>query len=130
MSNNKGKRVQNFVIPLVVYPYHVMISVGESDTELIKRVKKYGVTKEDLVSGMALDFIEHGRFSMLPGNQMLIRVREYNSTPDWYGTLQHELFHCVEFFMRKLRMELHDHSGEAYAYLIQYLTTEAYKSLS
>lgn len=126
----KKKQQSNFIIPLVVYPFDVMVSIDQTDEELIKECSKYSLTKKDLKKAGALALVnEEGRCVIFKRNQMLIRIRKFEPTPRWYGTLQHEIFHCVEFLMYKLRVNLTPHSDEPYAYLIGYLTEEIYKLL-
>ena len=33
----------NFIIPLVIYPFDVMFSLGETDERLTKQFKKYNI---------------------------------------------------------------------------------------
>ena len=37
---------KNFIIPLVVYPFDVMVSLGETDEQLKKALSKYNVEWE------------------------------------------------------------------------------------
>ena len=125
MSKNRSL---NFVIPLVVYPFDVMVSFGESDDVLFAKLKKKGVDITDTNLSVYSD-TQRGRTIMFKGNQTLIRMYELRDTPHWYGNLAHEIFHAVEFIMERIGMELTIKSDEAYAYLIGYLTEEIYKKI-
>jgi hypothetical protein len=70
-----------------------------------------------------------GRTVMFKSGHFLIRMPVVPSTCGEYGTLAHEIFHCVEFLMERIGMRLTVDSDEAYAYLIGYLTTEIYKRI-
>lgn len=118
----------NIVIPLVVYPFDVMVSLGESDEILFAHLKKKGVDYLDVSLDHYSD-TQRGRTVMFKGNQTLIRMYELRETAEWYGNLAHEIFHAVEFIMERIGMRLTIDSDEAYAYLIGYITKEVYKRL-
>ncbi len=118
----------NFIVPLVIYPFDIMISISESDEVLFAKLKKHGVDISDTNLHVYSD-TQRGRCIMFKGNQTLIRMYELRDTPDWYGHLSHEIFHAVEFLMERIGMKLTSDSDEAYAYCIDYLTKEIYKRL-
>lgn len=114
----------NVIIPLVVYPFDIMFSFGETDDELKKAFSKYHLDWDENMKMRG-----QGRYWMhLETNQSVIRLWNYPETPADYGTLQHEIFHAVTFIMDKIgaKFEL-SKSDESYAYLIGYLTTQIYK---
>lgn len=123
----KNKSI-NFIIPLVVYPFDVMISLGENDEALFAKLKKHGVDITDTNLHVYSDTAE-GRCVLFKGNQTLIRMYRLENTPEWHGNLAHEVFHSVEFIMERVGMKLTIESDESYAYLIGYLTTEIYKRI-
>lgn len=115
---------KNFIIPLVVYPFDVMVSIGETDEQLKKVFKKYDIP--------VLDYFEHrvtkGRCSFLVGNQSLLRFRTYQDAD--HETIAHEIFHAVSNIMCFINMPLKNgDNDEAWAYLIGYITQEFYKYL-
>ncbi len=118
---------KNFIIPLHIYPFDVMVSIGETDAELFPKLKKHGVDLDDKV--LIHSDTMRGRCIMFAGNQTLIRMYRPVKTPQDYGNLQHEIFHAVEFIMDKIGQSLCRKSDESYAYLIGYITTEIYKKL-
>lgn len=117
----KSKKL-NFIIPLVIYPFDIMVSFGQTDEELKVSLKKYGTEWED-----KMICVGKGRFYMNEMNQSLIRMNTIPETCEDYGTLQHEIFHCVTWLMDRvgLKFKLLS-SDEAYSYLIGYLTTKIY----
>lgn len=122
----KIKRSKNFIVPLVVYPFDIMFSLGETDEQLRKVFAKHGIQERN--------YFEHelkvGRCSIFPDGSQVVRLRDYPSTNAQYGYLQHEIFHAVANLMEKIGVRLlNDYSDEAYAYLIAYLTKEVYKHL-
>lgn len=119
----------NFIIPLVVYPFDVMVSIGQTDEELFKQLNKYEITAEDLENARYSDR-GLGRYCLFECGASLIRVKHRPKTPNEYGTLHHEIFHVISAVMWKIGMQLKiSISDEAYAYLLDYLTTEIYKKL-
>lgn len=103
-----------------------MVSVGETDAELMKNLKKYSVDWDD---DFAYENSGVGRFVINEKNQSLLRLKRKPTTPDDKGFLAHEIFHAVEFLFEKIRLPHTTNSGEAYAYLIGYITTEIYKNI-
>ncbi len=120
----------NFIIPLIVYPFDVMVSFGESNKEIEKCLLKYKLTANDIKLAIFTSNSIQGRTVMFSSNQSLIRLRNIPKQSKDFGDLQHEIFHCISFIMLKIGMPLKiKKSDEAYAYLIGYLTTEIYKRL-
>lgn len=118
-----AKKKLNAIIPLVIYPFDVMVSFGQSDKEFKKYLSAKGVEWNDI---FIMD--GQGKYVMTNRNQSIIRLWNYPDEPELYGTLQHEIFHCVTMILDKVGMKFDlQSSDEAYAYLIGYLTTEIYK---
>jgi hypothetical protein len=120
----KGK---NFIIPLVIYPFSVMVSIAEEDGVLKKKLESLGVDMSQIP--LTHSETQRGRCIIFGGNQTLIRIYRPVKTSEDYGSLQHEIFHATEFILDRVGMSLCKKSDEAYAYLIGYLTTEIYKKL-
>lgn len=120
----------NFIIPLIIYPFDVMVSFGESNEEMDKHLNKYGLTADDVSLATITSKTVQGRSVMFASNQTLIRMPKIPQTNEDYGNLQHEIFHAVSYIMHRIGMTLKiKKSDEAYAYLISYLTEEIYKKL-
>ncbi|MBA3829257.1 MAG: hypothetical protein H0X33_10000 [Taibaiella sp.] len=119
----------NFIVPLVIYPYDVMVSVAETDEQLRTRLKRYGLDKEDNL-WMYSSANKTGKAVAFPGDQCLIRIKSLPKTPFDFGNLLHEIFHVASFIMWKIGMKLKiKNNDEAYAYLIGYLTKVIYEKL-
>lgn len=116
----------NFIIPYHIYPFDLMVSIGETDAELKKALKEYGTEWLDDYSYE--DKVE-GRFVMNKKHQSLLRVPRKPTNPQDKGVLAHEIFHAVEFVLDRIGLPHTLETGEAYAYLIDYITTEIYKKL-
>lgn len=125
-----GSKKLNFIIPLVVYPFDVMVSIGESNRSICERLLKLGISEEDVKLVLFEKETVQGRCACLSTNQTIIRLRHFPKFPKHYGDLQHEIFHAVSYIMERIGMPLEiEKSDEAYAYLVGYLTTEIYKKL-
>lgn len=125
----KSKKL-NFIVPLIVYPFDVMVSFGESNEEIDKHLKKYGLTSDDVSLATYTSKTVQGRTVMFASNQTLIRLNQIPKTDIEFGNLAHEIFHAVSYIMHRIGMPLKiKKSDEAYAYLISYLTEEIYKKL-
>lgn len=118
---------KNFIIPLVVYPFDLMVSFGETDEQLFARLRKTNV-KEDEFNNAAFDGDEcKGRYCLFKCGASLIRLRHTPKTSADFGYLHHELFHAVSGIMWRIGVQLEIKvSDEAYAYLIGYLTEQIY----
>lgn len=115
----------NFVIPLQVYPFDVMVSMGQTEDQLKRSLKKYNLTYSE---GMKL--AGTGKYLINDTNQSLIRTLRVPRFPEDYATLQHEIFHAVTYVLDRMGMKLVlRKSDEAYSYLVGYLTEQIYKRL-
>lgn len=123
------KKSLNFIVPLVIYPFDVMFSFGETDEQVMAHLNKYEIDTTNN-SGWVFEETTKGRCIIFPGNQTLIRLLTIPDTNTDYGYLQHEIFHAVHFILRKMGFKLKVSSGEAYAYLTQYLTEKVYEKIN
>ncbi len=119
----------NFIIPLVVYPFDVMVSFGQTDDELLKNLLKCLTEEQIRNKELWSDNEKDGGTVIFASGQTLIRMPKIPKSAKEYGTLQHEIFHATEFVLSRIGMILCDKSDEAYAYLIGYLTTQIYKRI-
>ena len=119
------------LIPLVIYPFDIMVMMGYSDEEVRHELSQYeGISEEDINLAMFKTYTTKGRAVMFETNQTFLRIREIPETPLDYGFLQHEIFHAVTFVMHTIGMKLKiDYSDEAYAYLVGYLTEKIYEEI-
>lgn len=110
-----------------------MVSIGQTDNEFLMSLKNK-ITDEHLS-----DFIDdHLLFNMpdtcrgrtiqaINGGQTVIRIPHKIETFEQHGTLAHEIFHAVEFILRRINIKLSKNSDECFAYLIGYVTSQVYK---
>lgn len=120
----KNKSI-NFIVPLVIYPFDVMVSLGQSDEELKNTISKYDIDWSDNMKVKG-----SGLFYMSDRNQSLIRMKCIPESDIDFGYLQHEIFHAVTFILYRIGMKLVLlKSDEAFAYLCQFLTVEIYGKL-
>jgi hypothetical protein len=104
-----------------------MLSVGEADAVLKQRLYKFGL---DWDESLSLPETTLGRATLFPCNRTLIRLKNYPTTATDHGIIAHEIFHAVDFLLERIGIKLSGDSGEAYAYLIGYVTQEVYKLLN
>lgn len=121
---------KNFIIPLVVYPFDVMVSLNQSEDDLRKCLKKHkNITEEDVETYFNDKSPISGRATMFKSGAVLIRMMNYPVTNNDYGNIVHEVFHAVCFVFKRINLKLSPKSDEAWAYLIDYLTKEIYNRL-
>jgi hypothetical protein len=125
----------NKIIPLVIYPFDVMISFGESDKQIGDALRGFGIIEseshESLLFNMDKVKTLRGRMVMFSGKQTVLRLNFIPKTnnPEHMGLLQHEIFHAVGFIMQEINTPLNEDTHETYAYLIGYLTEKIYLTL-
>lgn len=133
MGAKKKKQTNiNFIIPLVVYPFDVMISIGQDNEQLGKVLDTMSnLTEEDIrACGYPSEYVK-GRAVMFSTNASIIRLRNLPKTPIDFGTLAHEVFHIVTFVMDRVGMKLKlNVSDEAYSYLVGYITEQIYENIN
>jgi len=119
-----------FIIPLIIYPFDVMVSIDETDKVLLDRFVRYGNTKAECQPLFPMSNTCRGRYFLLPSNQSVIRLTHQEDKYSMLGTISHEIFHTVTYIMNtlggKLKLAVSD---EPYAYLTGYLTKEICKRL-
>jgi hypothetical protein len=120
------KQSLNVIVPLVIYPFDVMFSFGETDELLKRRLKRFGL---DWDPTYEMEETTMGRTILTPGNTTVLRLKKIPESYMEYGFLAHEIFHAVTFLLERIGMTLTAASDEAYAYLIGYVTKEIYKRL-
>jgi len=122
----------NFIIEIGVYPFDVMVSLGQSDKQLTHALRGYKkLTKLDYELCAYPSENVKGRAVMFSTNASIIRLRKLPETPEDYGHMAHEIFHIVAFIMERIGIELKVLvSDEAYAYLIEFLTKEIYSRIN
>lgn len=124
----KTNCVSNFIVSLVVYPYDVMVSIGETDKQLKKRLENYAIYDNNIWRYSSPN--KCAKSAIFSGDQCLIRIKEKPVSPNDFGNLQHEIFHVVTFVMQRVGMDLKIKvSDEAYAYLIGYITKVVYEKI-
>ena len=112
-----------FKVSYKVYPFDCLVCVGVTTKEIIKRLESYNfkLTEEEKE---ALDMSGNGRTIMLEGGQTIMRLQDTH-----LPTITHEIFHAVHFLFDKIHIDLCLESGEAFAYMTQFLTEEIVKKL-
>lgn len=118
----------NFIIPLVIYPFDIMFSIGQTDEELKKilgRSLQPGTSWPECLFNVPSTI--KGRTVMTDKGSTVIRFMK----TEWLdnGIIAHEIFHAVTNIMRLLRMPLKKKNEEAYAYLISHIVKEFYEHL-
>lgn len=127
------KQKINFIVNLGVFPFDVMVSIGQSDKQLCKNLDDTGMPfdKQDIDNLKYTSNKCKGRYVLFSNNASLIRIRNLPSTPNDYGTLSHEIFHAVSIILDHLGVKLViETSCEVYAYCIGYLTENIYKEIN
>ena len=130
MGKIKKQKKLNYIIKLEIYPFDIMFSFNETDEELIKTLDKYGIDHADHPWQFETDKHGIGRTCIFASGQTLVRLPMWPERSEDYGVLQHEIFHAVEYLFYRIGMNLKKCSGEAYAYLIGFITTGIYKQIN
>lgn len=132
----RNKKGLNFIISLVIYPFDIMVSIGESDVDFEKALRKHMPSNclKDLEGNdgiLILGTSTSGRTINYPtGHQTVIRLKDYPLGERGNGILAHEIFHACSFILWRMGINLEiEKTDEVYAYLIDYVTTECYSKI-
>jgi hypothetical protein len=120
MKNKK----YNFIVRPMIYPFDIMVSIGEDMDKLRDRLVANGNTVEDIGSSLDLGNTVRGRYIMLPSNQSVIILKWLPRKSDLLSTIAHESFHATHSIMDKIGMDLSYNNDEAFAYLLGYIVGE------
>lgn len=111
-----------FTFPLVIYPFDVVVSLGQSYEQCRKLMVRKGVTED-------IDFVDYdggaGKYAVWYCHSIaLIRIPGLPYTPSQHGALNHEILHVVISVLRGvgIRIEPGAGSDEAFTYLMSYMT--------
>lgn len=121
VSKNKTP-VFYVIVPIHLYPYDVIVSIGHTDEEIDAILKRKGVKDGRELS----EYGQHGRAKYAVWydyNIALIRLKCLPRSANDYGALMHEILHVVISVLRKVGMRISAGGGsdEAYTYLMSYL---------
>jgi hypothetical protein len=129
-------RSLNFVIPLVIYPFDIMVSIGETDEAFQKAIRRHMPPNclKDLETDpgiLNLGNTTDGRtINFSTGHQTVIRLKHWPDVVRWQGILSHEVFHACSFVLWRMGIPLEiEKTDEVYAYLIDHVNTDIYKRL-
>lgn len=134
-TKNKKKKTPpiNFIINMKVYPFDVMVSIGQTDVQVGKSLDKCGYPLKEY----EIELVRYtsdtcmGRYVMFENNASFIRLRKLPETSEDYGWMAHEIAHVAIQVLDRVGMKLQPMvSCEAYTYLIQYLTENIYKEIN
>lgn len=121
----------NYILELPLYQRDILLSFGESDEEFTVSANKVDVLEKDDYKIFHLNEIKskRGRYIMLKGGQSIIRLNYIPKfiEPEEMGLLQHEIFHASTIILEDVGIKFKKQSEEAFAYLVQYITTEIFK---
>ena len=66
------------------------------------------------------------QMNIIDKERLMINDMDYSAILDDFVTLNHEIFHCTIFILKRIGVSLSDDSEEAYAYLYEYITKMIY----
>lgn len=120
--------MKNFIIDLKVYPFDVMVSIGQNDNELLKSLLKikWNIPVDDIKYSCNRT---NAMFCLWDNGYGLIRLRNFPKTPEEKGFLAHEVTHYTNHLLDDIGMHWSKESDEAFSYLQQFITTEIYKRI-
>lgn len=134
MTAAKKIKSANFIIGMGTYPHDLMVSIGESDEQLLTLLQKSLLPEhfeevQEIFYNSRHKTTTQGRAYGFNNGGMLLRLNEYPTGAVGYGYLAHEIFHIVEHLFSHIGLKHCDKSSEAFAYQIQYITEKIYDQL-
>ncbi len=120
----------NLFISVDMYPYDVMVSINETDDQLIKNLKNRKVFRSH-------DLIDYNRGAAkyvvwYEEHLALIRLPQLPRSANDYAGLMHEILHIVIDMLRSIGMRLSPDgaSDEAYTYFMSYLVKHIFNNIN
>lgn len=110
------------IIPLDVYGHDIVVSIGQSDDDLYKRIEE-NISRKQFDKHMANQKAIATTHKLKTG-AILIRFKD---NIDDAGIVAHESLHAVVFLFKKIGIDFAYESEEAYAYTLEYLTNQILK---
>jgi|SRR6185312_2669307 len=126
----KPYKTYHFEIPLHIYPFKVLFSMGESDEVLLKKLKKYGEFHQEESDNLKLTGV--GRCIMCFDYRLvIIRIDPlFSEKHETLGTINHEILHAVIYILDACGVKLEKGvSDEAFTYLMGYISAEIHKKI-
>lgn len=115
----------HFKFKYKVYPFSLYVSIGETDDQVIEGMKKLGMDE----NFDSLKLHGDGRCVFFECGWTVMRLNEMPTCPRTRGILAHEIFHAVHFLLDHIGLKLTYESGEAFAYLTDYITEKIYSKI-
>lgn len=111
-----------FKINYGIYPYDVVVCIGNTGDEIVKYLSKGIKLSQAVVE--SLDSDDLGRVIILENNVTILILKDLVKTPESLGTLVHEVTHAVHFLFDDVGIPITRANDEACAYTIEYLFTK------
>ena len=113
-------------IPLVLFPFEVLVCLGGDREWVIRQIKKCGYVP-DAEEEKHIEMVGQGKTVMLKNCSTIIWLKNYPRAGS--GVLAHEIFHATDFILDKMGIKHTEASDEVWAYVIEYLTNEVHKHI-
>lgn len=112
-------------IPLIPYPYEVVVIIAESDKsvkQFLKEDKRFKKRWKEVLEKVTWQKDSCGGFyTCSPEGDGFIRLRRDPVHPHEIALLTHEALHCTAETLRRVSVHLSSESEEAYTYLLDYI---------
>lgn len=118
-----------FVVGHAGYPFDVLVAIGEKHERVVGWLKRHSDLCEQDADMLRMRTGGKGRTVMLTSGQSVIQLLRLDTADD-AGHLAHEVFHAVEFLMRRIGITLCEASDEAFAYAIGNLTYRIHEQVA
>ena len=120
------------VVNLTMFPYHIMVSVGETDEEFSKRMLRYESMNHEKIAALCHlnKLTNQGTTMMFEDGVAVVRVLRLTNKSKQHAILAHELFHAVTLVLHRAGVDFQmDVSDEVYAYGIGHITEQVYDKI-
>lgn len=117
-----------FKIELNPYPCDLYVSYNQKPKQFIKSLKEFKFSKEDIK--FFNEGFDYNGSAYKKGKIFLIRLQDIESSADFAGLVAHEAFHVTMDMFDYVGDDYNgNHNAEAYAYMLQYITTQILKQV-
>lgn len=123
----------HFVVALDVYDKEILFAFGYSHEKVINLLRKSNRLDIDELVNMITAFPENSyqvvTFVSSFGASVIL-MPGVPESPKEFGTLSHEVFHCVEAILGYVGVPHAESTSEAYAYPIGYVVQKVFANLN
>jgi len=109
-----------FIINCGTYPNEVLVAIDSNYNEIVSFLKKKKLSLEGFEKNKKIiekNCAYQGSVMMFKNGYLLLQIKKYRNSWDWYEVLIHEVCHVTQYIFENREIK----DDEAFAYQLEYL---------